>query len=246
MKKRIIFISMLLLFTTGCTCEYNLTIKNDIYQEEISIMGDTAEEVAEFNKKWEIPTDKEEYGIGLDPSSQVEFSSDLYKYTLTGNTLKFSHDFDREGYQNSSAVSNCYDMLNVIEYGKNILISSSSRAKCFDQNVNIDNIRVNITVDRPVTNNNADYINGDTYTWIISKNNASTKSINMSLDNSTTEDDSSNIDPGTTTTTKASITPNNSGRDYTMYIFYAMLLTIFLIAFFIFNKMKNKGNKMDD
>ena len=247
MKKRIFIISILLLFTTGCTCEYNLTINDDVYKEEISIMGETEYEVKEFNKVWHIPVDKEEYSIGLDSDAVNEFVDKVYEYHLSGNTLKLSHDFDsNDSYSNSSAVFNCFDMLNVVKYGNNTLISSSSHATCFERNPYLDSVKVTVKVDRPVTSSNADYVSGNTYSWNINKTNASTKSINMSLDNSTTKDDSSNIGPGTTTTTKASIIPNNSGRDYTMYIFYAILLAIFLIAFFIFNKMKNKGNKMDD
>ena len=246
MKKRIIIISVLLLFLTGCTCEYNLTIDGDIYREEVSIIGTTTTEVSEFNKKWEVPTDKEEYNVGLDPDATVEFSSDIYEYKLSGNTLKFNHDFSLDEYQNSSAVSNCYDMLNVIKYGKNTLISSSSHATCFEKYPDIDNIKVSVKVDRNVTSHNADTVNGNIYIWNITKDNASTKSINMALDNSTSQGNNTTTTSSATTTTKQAEKQSETEGKYTMYIFYGILLISFLIGYFICNMIIKRSDKMND
>ena len=45
MKKRILILITILLLTTGCTCEYNLTIEENTYKEEIIITGETKEEI---------------------------------------------------------------------------------------------------------------------------------------------------------------------------------------------------------
>ena len=239
MKKKILIISTLILFATGCNCEYNLNIENNVYKEEVILMGEDASEVYSFNKKWEIPVDKDEYNVGLDPQSDSIDSSDIYTYKLSGNNLTFSHNFTKNEYAKSSAVSNCYDMLTVSNYSDSIIISSSQNVKCFDRYPSLNNVTVNIKVDKKVTSNNADNLNGNTYTWQLNKNNVNNKSINLVLENKSTEsDDSSNSSSNNVITKKE--------QDYTLYIFSGILLVIMLIGYFIFNKIKNKNDQMDD
>ena len=46
---------MILLLTTGCTSEYNLTIDNNVYQEKVNINGITSDELSNLNRDWQIP-----------------------------------------------------------------------------------------------------------------------------------------------------------------------------------------------
>lgn len=239
MKKRIVFVLMILLFATGCTCEYNLTIDNNVYKEEINIKGETSNEITNLNKKWQIPVDKEEYDIGTDPSTTSIPTTDTYNYNFTNNTLKLNNDFTKNGYLNSTAVSNCYKKLSIENYSNSTIISTSQNTLCFDKYPSLNNLVINITVDRPVTKNNADSVSGNTYTWNINKSNASKKGINLVLSNGTNENNSNKEDNN--------INNNiNNKRDYTMYIFAGVLLIVMLLAYVIINTIKNKDDNMDD
>ena len=252
MKKNIVTIIILLFFTTGCTCEYNLTIDDNNYQEEVKIIAENENEISNFDLKWEIPTDKEEYNYGGDPGTISNYDSDLYEYKLVNNILTFNYNFNKDNYSNSSAVSTCYDTFTVIDYNNATIISTNSKASAFNKYPNLNNITVNIKVDKEVINHNADRVNDNTYTWYIYKNNADNKSINITLSNrSNTIDDNKNVTPNRSTN---STNNNNENKketkteknDYTFYIFYGVLLVVMIVAYLIFNKIRNKNKIMDD
>ena len=248
MKKNIIIIIILLIFTTGCTCEYNLTIDNNNYQEEVRIIAENENEISNYNLEWKIPTDKEENNYGGDPSTVPEYSSDLYEYKLVNNILTFNYNFNKDNYSNSSAVSTCYDTFTVIDYNNATIISTNSKASAFNKYPNLNNITVNIKVDKEVIDHNADRVNGNTYTWYIYKNNADNKSINLTLSNSSnTIDDKTTETPNKSTNSINEENKNeNKKTDYTFYIFYGVLLVVMIIVYLIFNKIRNKNNEMDD
>ena len=238
MKKRIFLLLALLFLATGCTCQYNLTIDNNVYKEDISIIGENNNEITELNKKWQIPVDKDEYNVGTDPSTSSIPVTDTYKYSFSGSKLSLKNDFTKNAYMNSTAVSNCYNKLTIDNYSESIIISTTRNAICFEKYPSLNSVVVNITVDKPVTSNNADSVNGKTYTWIINKNNASKKSINLVLDNSDGNDSVVNDNQA--------INNSNKKNDYTMYIFAGVLLVVMLLAYVIVNTIKNKDDNLDD
>ena len=243
MKKRIILLIMILLLTTGCTSEYNLTIDNNVYQEKVNINGITSDELSNLNRDWQIPIDKDEYNnISGDPSSEIKITGDTYSYNVSGNNLTFNYDFTRSTLNNSTAISICYDKATITNYEDSIVISTSSKVTCFNKYRYLTSIKVNITTDKSVTSHNADSVNGNTYIWSINKGNSTDKSINMIINNQ--EDDSqSQTTPGNNT----NIESENKSKDYTLYIFCVILLIVLLLGYFIFKKIINKNNdEMDD
>ena len=242
MKKRIIILIFVILFTTGCSCEYNLNIENDEYKEQIILKADNDDELNQFNINWKIPTDKEEYNIGEKVGSTPTYKSDIYDYNLTDNILTFSHTFNMNSIANSSAVSNCYDLLTVKRYETATIIATSTKLKCFDSYPEMDKITVTISVDKNVISNNADYVNGNKYTWYLNKSEKDKKSINMTIDNTI----ETKNETETNTQKKETIEENNTKTDYTFYIFCGILLFVMLTAYYIFNVIKKKNDEFDD
>ena len=241
MKKTLILL-ILILFTTGCTCEYNLNIVGNNYSETVTINADNEEELSQFNVDWKIPTDEEEYNIGLKEGVTPTYQSELYDYKLLNNTLTFSHNFDSDSITKSSAVSNCYDMLTVKEYKTALIISTSTKLNCFDYYPELNRITVVIGVDKDVLSHNADYVNGGKYIWYLDKSNVDRKPINMTIDNKPKEAEET---PNNKTQNKQKDKDIKDAPDYTMYIFSGILLIVMLSAYYLYNKMKNK-NEMDD
>lgn len=235
MKKNYLILLILLLSTTGCTCEYNLKIDNNTYSEEVILFADNSNEQSNFNNKWQIPVDKDEYNIGLDIDSNNVISGSIYKSNFSGNKLTFNYDFGIDNYQNSAAVSNCYNKFNVTNYNGSIIISTSPNTICFSKYPDLSSVVVNITVDKPVTSSNADRISGKTYTWNLS--NSNNKSINLVLESSVNYNNESNNNNNNNNNENNSI---NRKNDYSMYICAVILLIFFLSGYFIFNKIKSK------
>lgn len=247
MKKKLLVLLIIILFTTGCTCEYNLNIVDNDYMEAVNINADNQAELNGLNVNWQVPTDKEEYNIGEKPGTTGTYKSELYDYKLTNNTLTFNHTFTRNSISKSSAISNCYDMATIKEYDSKIIISTSTRVKCFDKYPELSKITITINTDKNVINNNADYVNGKNYIWYLDKTKVDNRPINMTIDNRSEEIKTEvNIDHVNPNNNQKENNNNNNATDYTLYIFCAILLLFMLTGYYIFNKIKKKSDEMDD
>lgn len=236
-----------LFLITGCTCEYNLTIDDNEYKEEIKIIAENENESSQFNTVWKIPTDKDEYNIPGDPGSTITYKSDLYNYKVISNTLYFNYDFTKNEYLNSSAISNCYDRLTMVNHEHTLVISTSLKANCFEKYPDLKNVTINITVDREVISANADKKNGKTYTWYINKNNYKNKSININLANKTENRLNSIAMPSSSSSAKTPVTNNNDKKEeYITYIALLIILIIMIVTYLYFHRMMKKNNQMDD
>lgn len=237
MKNRIMFLMIALLLMTGCTCEYNLTIDDNVYHEQLNIVGSSNEEIISLNNKWQIPVNRDEYkNISIDPDTNIKITGDIYEYKLFGNKLTFNYDFTKSSFANSSAISVCYDKVTVNNYQDSIVVSTSNKVKCFDSYPSLTSVKINIKIDKPVTTHNADSVNNNVYTWNLTRNNSSNKGINVIIENETK--DLSSTDNSSTNNNKSGM--KEKKNDYTLYIFCGILLVIFLIGYFIF---KNKAKE---
>ena len=103
------------------------------------------------------------------------------------------------------------------------------------------NIRVDLSV-YSVEQSNADNVNGSTYTWNLNRNNCNDSGISLTLNKI------SNTSVSTTTTSrsdnenKSSVGLNN----YVLYIFLGIMVLVIIFGYRWFNKMKDRGNMMDD
>lgn len=232
--KKIYILIFILMFTTGCACRYDLIIDGDSYKESIILRASTASEQNDLNKKWEIPVDKDNYYSG-DENIDKTYVNYIYDYSVKNDNLVFSHNFGREDYLNSTAVSLCYNSLSVSPYQGNIVISTGGKVTCFDKYPNLSSISVNITVDKEVISNNADKVDGNTYTWNLTKSNADNKSINLVFKEKEVDN-----------TPETEYKRNNGSGKYTMYILAGILLIVVLVIYFIFNNLKGNNDEMDD
>lgn len=240
MKKNL-FLIVLLLLLTGCTCRYNLTIDGDDYKEEIMLVAEDNNEETDLDYEWKIPTNKEEFNLVGDSSTNQKYTSELYNYKLIGNTLKFNYDFSKSKYINSTAISICYNKITLLNHNNALVISTSIKAECFEKYPQLNSLTVNIKVDRDVISHNADEKNGKTYTWYIDKSSANNKSINLTLSNVIKQLPNSN--PSKSTTTKE---VKKTSNDYTLYISLFIILILMVFGYFGFKKWSEKNNQLDD
>lgn len=238
-KNKVLIMLFVLFFLTGCSCEYNLTIDNSLYKEKVSFSNLNSDEIIELNSTKMIPVDKDSYDVELD--SNIIENIEKYNYFLTDNNYFYSYDFTNNNYSNSTAVSRCFETFVVEEYDGEIIISTSDGATCFDKYPNLDDLIINITIDREVISNNADKVNGNTYTWNIDRTNASSKSINIIL---TTENVIDNSDEANAS--KATAEEENILSFPEMYILAFVLFIVLLIGYAIVNIIKNKDDYIDE
>lgn len=240
MNKKTLIIIMILFLTTGCTCEYNLTITENNYSEKITLKAENTEETKKFNNKWNIPVDKNDYEIISESDNDNIDVDNTYNYKILNSNLILTYEFLKNNYKTSTAASLCYKKLTFKDYEGTIIISTSNQNNCFDKYPPLTNIKVKIVVDKEVISNNADEVNGKTYIWNITKDNADNKSINLVLNNEVQKSSSSknNQDDSENET-------NSVISKYSLYIFLLVVVIIIYLSYKWFMKLKEKNNEID-
>ena len=239
MKKKIFLILIILLITTGCNAEYNLNISNNNYDERILLNLNGLNNKDIYIRDWKISTDIDEYRLEQDGGSNYEIQKGPYKFVNNNNYLIFSNSFVQNDYSNSTAVWSCYSKFTMINRNDNIILSTSQKNICYEKYTHLENLTINITVDKKVISHNADRVNGNTYTWNINRSNYNKKGINLVIDDSI-ENNSQQIIPSSNTTNNVDNNVMATNNDYIMYIFAGIILVIFMLGYLIYNKMKNK------
>lgn len=179
MKKiKYILLILIIFILTGCSGNYNLTFNKDLtINEELNILIDnndnTYEKTQDLFKKGEIDPDKYEIMIDKDKVKIV------YKETYSS--------FENY-YLNSKLYRSLFENIEYEKDNTGMSINTNSRLKLNDKNnqniinsYDIDDFKINVSIPFNVTENNADSIKDNTYTWDL--NNSDTyKEINLKYD----------------------------------------------------------------
>lgn len=179
MKK--IFLILLFFLLTGCSASYNLSIDEEITNENVSIM--IPKEVI----------DKETIQNQFSTNTPVyNNKSDYYKEAITEDNnnyyINYSYNHKTDQFKDSKFINLCYDDNEIEVDNSKISFSTGKKFKCInmDDGVHIDNIEINITTKLKVRKNNADKVKDNTYTWIINEDNYQNKPINLEIKKPTT------------------------------------------------------------
>ena len=192
--KKILFFLLFTLFFTGCDITYNLSI-DDYYNESVSATENnqnnwnytfgnlTISELKDYYLKKEIPYHfndpymaerferiegvsyydvkdlSDDKQIGLSLSARFEDSDSFSKSNLLWRTCK-----NKAIVQNDDKIS-----INV------------SGFKVFDEYKTLDKVTINIKSDYTLVSGNADVINKNIYTWVITRDDYSEKAIDISF-----------------------------------------------------------------
>ena len=245
MKKRklLILIILILTITTGCSIEYNITINKDTIKEEI-IVDDiitttrSKEKILEHYNKW-YPTYvnymKTEEKIPLKNFNKkyqgIEYYNKSIKEINNGYQYKYFYTHNIDDYYDGYALANTFEDVTIQETEKTLVLKTS--AESFFCNYDyFDSIKVNVTFNPKnyqINYTNAINVENNTYTWTINKSNCNTSQMILTLNKIINTDSSE----------------DNIKQDYSMYMFYGILLGIVIIGYFIIKKQKSKLNDFD-
>lgn len=164
-KIQVILLSLLLIFLTGCSGNYDLNINNDLSIDE--------------KLELSIDNSKDAYNKTVELFEKNNIDSKKYDVSINGNSvrIKYNDKFDSIGdYILNSKV---YTLLfNKIEYNssnniidlylnENIKLKNNYTQLNGTNLTDLDVIQVNITNPYKVVITNAEIINDKTYTWSI-------------------------------------------------------------------------------
>lgn len=261
MKKiRFLFLITLILITcTGCDVEYNIHItKNDI-EETINVTdyitpNRTQEDILNHYNMW-YPTFvnfiKKGETIEIEDFSEkvdnIEYHDKTIQRIEDGYKYKYKYKYDIDEYYDSYVLASVFSDINVHkEYDKLVIRTSKENFLCSHDYFDV--ARVNITFDTEIyeiNHTNTTNIRNNKYTWILNRDNCNDSEIVLTL-NRIKKEGSTNKgeDPNELTdNNEQKNNQKNSASDYTLYIFYAILLILILIGYLLFNKIKKKYNQ---
>ena len=178
--KKILWLTLLVFIITGCDVNYNLEVTNDYMIESVDFWYDNNAENEKIIDNY------------LEVNHQAYFDMDLginYNYSQKkikddgkiGMNLRYNYSSDN--LQNSSLLDRCYYKKSVTVTDSEIVLYTDGKTNCLylDDNKNFDSLTINIKTDLPVIENNADEVNGNTYTWKINEKNYQNHPINIRI-----------------------------------------------------------------
>lgn len=224
MKKKVLLFILCFFLVTGCDVKYDLTINNDSYDETITLSflksQNTYEDVSSYLED-KIP-------ISYNPSERLYYNSKIEEDDNYYN-LVYNYKHNTNTFMQSYFVSNCYPNFNIESNDEQIILSSGQQFTCFvgDDGLSADSVEINITTKLKVLENNADEINGNTYTWTIDESNYNNKPIEMTLQKSFEIED---------------VVPQNEASNLSFIIVVAIIGVALIIYIFVRHKAKKNNN----
>lgn len=194
MKKKIFILTLIILMMCGCSVDVNIDISNNKIKEsnDITVLENAlyTKEILRTSFRDYIPIYASDLIVDTVPDKP--FSDVLYYNKNTtdlgnGYIFNYSYDFDIDRYGDARTIKEGFRDYSYTY--KNDIISLSTDNKgliYFDEYKELDEVVINIKTNYLVLENNADRVNGNTYTWIF--NIDSKKSINIVIDTSESGD----------------------------------------------------------
>lgn len=195
--KKLILLSVIIFFLTGCTANYDIEIYNNTVKEKMIFInsdssswdseiqyGLTYRDLLLASKDYPYPVFNstvvdENDTIKLDGVEYYnnKLISDSYKL---GQSLSYDK-FTLSNFNDSSIVKKCYQYFNIIEKEDNIILSTSLENTCFNTYPSLDSITVNLKTNHKVVNSNADTVSGYHYTWNLTKDSKDDAAISITI-----------------------------------------------------------------
>ena len=233
MKFKYFGLILIIFMMCGCTAEVNLEISDSKIKESVDITfyqdAIYTKDIIKASFRNYIPIYARD--VIVDAEEDRPFpNTKYYEKTETdlGNGYRFnySYDFNINEYEEARTIKDGFRSYNVSvdQDNGNISISTDNNGLLyFDDYPLLEEVRINIKTNYLVEENNADSVNGNTYTWIFDKD--TKKSINM-LINTSTNDNSANI-----------------GIENVIFPIICIVLFVFVVLLILFQK-NNKNNKI--
>lgn len=181
--KKIIFIIGIMFFLSGCSVKYEIDLTDKGVNESLNIMEtDSSNQYFETLKNYndDVPviyTDQDPDMYGNYEGVEFYDINNLSSDTKADFTL--SHNFANTDFNKSNIINTCYDRVTFVNSANSLNINTSSKFLCFQKYITLQEVEIAIKTDKEITFHNADKVENNTYIWLLNKDNASNKSIQL-------------------------------------------------------------------
>ena len=242
MKKEFkLFVIIVMLFiSSACTAEYTLTIdENNNFVEETTIFSNDVDESLRITN-FEKPVNISVNGDVIEGNQKLEYENyyNIKKFSENNlNNLNITYTFDKNNFKEAMSINYCFDDISFNEIDGFVTLLTSAGFNCIDR-YNLANMKITINA-KNMVENNADFVNNNSYTWIFNSTNQADKRIKFKFNlNKLKGNDKETINSDIST--KENKKTNNK-IDYKLMIIISLSVLIMLLI--ILNIIMNKGRK---
>lgn len=232
MKKKVLFIICMFLLT-GCDAVYNLEIDNFKVNESTNIYFNESD----YNHESYVIFSDDKRVSNIDELIDNSINEDYLAFTGglndkeyynkkrlsddDGKGINLNYSYKYDNYINSSLLNSCGKDVSFINDNKTLSLSVEFLPSCFmaENGTYLNNLTVNIKTNLKVSENNADTIDGNIYSWIINDDNYYDKNIKIVMKKS------KNI---------------VSSTDYSILFIVLFLILIIIVFLMLFKFLKKK------
>ncbi len=168
--KKIIMLVLLVLLLTGCSAEVNVIINDTGINETVTIIDNNTSSY--YNN---VPAFYKDIFSELEPdvkNSGVEYYNRNVTQGSGSYKINYSYKYSFDNYKDARTVKTAFKSFNLrkdVSENQIIISTDSSQLGLFNTYKNLTNVKVNITPTYQVVKSNADYVNGNIYTWNFNK-----------------------------------------------------------------------------
>ena len=214
--KKIIMLFLVIIVLTGCSAEVNINIGENGINETITINDTSSTNYYNY-----VPVFYDDIFSEIEPDVKNEGVSYYNKnvtHNVNGYKINYSYKYTFDEYKKARSVKTSFKSFNLrkSDMDEEIVISTDSGGlQCFNAYSSLDSVKINIIPSYNVKESNADFVNGNVYTWIF--NRTTKKNIYMLLDNpnnsSSSDNNSSNGDSNNGNSSSDNNSVNNNDNN---------------------------------
>lgn len=233
MKIKYVLLVVLIFTLCGCNAEVNLNISDNKIEESTNITvyqnAIYSKEILSTSFRNYIPIYASEMIVDAEadePYPDIKYYKKTTMDLGNGYLFNYRYDFDIDEYKEARTVKDGFKSYDISfnDSDNTITLSTDNEGILyFDDYPLLEEVTVNIKTDYLVEENNADKVNGNTYTWVFDRD--SNKNINMIID------------------TDENLTQKAIDRSNNLIIVITIVTVILVIFFLLFVKYK-KNNKI--
>ncbi len=226
---KFLFVFCLLLFTSGCSIDYNLTINEDSSINENIIASEQTDRMEARTKL------KGEQAINYLYNMFVPNDEYSLDYKEENNTTEATVSYVYENIDEyiSKFSSDVFDKINIAKDNDKITIYANQKQKLGgygSSSLIYDEINVNIKIPFDVINSNADNVKGNVYTWNINKD-SEVKTIEITYKDKSIKN-------------KATVSINDKKYNFSYEYLILGVGVVLILSIVIFVMINNKKNNV--
>lgn len=239
MKKiiKIIVFVFLIVFMTGCNATYNVTIEENKITDSLTVESNFSSNQIKAYTENAVP-------VSINVGCFIDYDQDnienkekvpgvnYYSITSKNNMeLNATSNMYINEYEKSRIANSLFNNININNYEDKISIYGFNGLSAFTLNPDLESVTVNITVkDKKVIINDADQINGNTYTWNFNRNTNNSKTLYLEMKNIQKKAPKNELEESTT----------NKSYYSTYIILFIFVASVIALVIIKIKDMKNK------